>query len=203
MTGCVRACAQIPVYLHYTCLRNTHLTHTHTPNTHTHYTHTHSMDTHLLAFGVRGSSKHYSRTSQNYTSWKGNSRISFIVDASLHNKAHGVWQWKLMFKSQNKIFVFTCLLYSLCNKSHSVLTDAFLIQLVAPCPPPTILFLVLQEAPLATLVAKHLEREGWAIYLTSLWSHGANGNPPVLFLTSPGFGKWEGAQKRHKYVCSA
>lgn len=45
-----------------------------------------------------------------------------------------------MFKLQNKIFVFTCLLYSLCNKSHSVLIDAFLIQLVAPRPPPTILF---------------------------------------------------------------
>lgn len=82
-----------------------------------------------------------------------------------------------MFKLQNKIFVFTCLLYSMCNKSHSIFKDAFLIQLVAarPTPHPTLL-LVLQEAPLAMPMKKHLEKEGWTLYLISSGSHGANGN---------------------------
>ena len=87
-----------------------------------------------------------------------------------------------MFKLQNKIFVFTCLLYSLCNKSHSIFKDAFFIQLVAahPTPHPTLL-LVLQEAPLAIPVKKHLEKEGWTPSLISSWSHGDDGNFLGLF----------------------
>ena len=165
-----------------TCVYITHTSHTHT--SHTLYGHT-SIS--LLVWG--DTPKCYSRTSQNYTSWKGNSRILFLADASLHNKTHGVWQWNLMFKLQNKIFVFTCLLYSLCNKSHSIFKDAFFIQLVAahPTPHPTLL-LVLQEAPLAIPVKKHLEKEGWTPSLISSWSHGDDGN----FLG----GEQKGAQRR-------
>lgn len=65
----------------------------------------------------------------------------------------------------------------MCNKSRSIFKDAFLIQLVAarPTPHPTFL-LVLQEAPLAMPMKKHLEKEGWTLYLISSGSHGANGN---------------------------
>lgn len=53
----------------------------------------------------------------------------------------------------------------MCNKSRSIFKDAFLIQLVAarPTPHPTLL-LVLQEAPLAMPMKKHLEKEGWTLF---------------------------------------
>ena len=108
----------------------------------------------------------------------------------------GLTSKNLMFKLQNKIFVFTCLLYSLCNKSHSIFKDAFLIQLVAARPTPHPTLLVLQEAPLAIPVKKHLEKEGWTLYLISSWSHGANGNFLGLFLVSSGCGEQKGAQRR-------
>lgn len=43
------------------------------------------MDTRTLTFHMRGSSKHCSRTSQKYTSWKSDSRIAFSADVCLHN----------------------------------------------------------------------------------------------------------------------
>lgn len=91
-----------------------------------------------LAFCVRGSSKTvFQNLSQKHTYWTGNSRISFLADISLHNKTHRVQQWNLMIKMRDKIFLFTRLLHSLCDKSNSIFLNAFHSQCVAISPSPT------------------------------------------------------------------
>lgn len=157
----------------YTC---THITHIHVIHTHAQYGQT-------LTFCMKGGSKNCSRTSQKYTSWKSNSRISFFAHVCLHNL---LCTWSIhrnvMFKLQSKIFVLVAFYTPYVIKVTIFMGDC-LIQCVAPP-----LLLVFQEAPLAVTVGKHLQRRGWTTF-----SGPVNRAHPRLVSMTPSCGEWEDA----------